>query len=92
MSPFLRRVLPDSTAGKQLHSSYVPFIPKGKEHFRRGLCMTYLQADVTYLLYHAHILVRQFLTSLLIQRCIKDGVHGSQLFSSVCSFVFFSLG
>lgn len=57
MSPCLRRALPDSMAGKQLHSSHVPFIPRGKQHFRRDLCMTYLKADLN-LLNHPHALVK----------------------------------
>lgn len=43
-------------AGKQLHSSHVPFIPRGKQHFKRDLCKTYLGTDLKLLQNHPHTL------------------------------------
>lgn len=92
MPPCLRRVLPDSMAEKQLQSSHVLFMPRGKQHFRRGLCMTYLKSRSKVSAQSPTRLskITLFLTSVFIQKRINDGVYGSQLFSSVHSFTSFS--
>lgn len=89
MSPCLRRVLPDSMAGKQLHSHDSIYslrqtaFQKRFVHDLPGSRCKVSAKSPTHL-----TTITLFLISVFIQKCVNDGVYGSQVFSSIHSFTF----